>query len=215
MMKRFIGVCGGTFDPVHLGHISAAKELQKALDMDELRLVLSARPPHRKTPMLSAEQRFSLLKLAVIDESNLIADDSEMLRPGPSYMVDTLAGLRKKNPQTAIALILGMEAFNSIMHWYQWERLLEMAHIVITDRAGFNNQLTDELKEFVLAHQVGDKRQLKEAAHGKIFRQNVTPIDISATQIRRLLQQGEPVKRFLSAAVCAEIQNSNMYAPVN
>ncbi|PCI20832.1 MAG: nicotinate-nicotinamide nucleotide adenylyltransferase [Piscirickettsiaceae bacterium] len=214
-MVGLVGIYGGTFDPIHLGHVNAAREVQKALAMDEVRLVLSARPPHRVQPKLSAEKRFALLKLALTKEANLIADNSELLRSGPSYMVDTLADLRQQKPLFSLALIMGIEAFNGITKWYNWEQLLDLAHIVVTDRAGFDNKLNDAVKDLVLARQTFDKKQLKKVTHGKIYRQNVTPLAISATEVRALLQQNQSVSDMLSPDVWSLIKSKNLYPQVN
>ena len=214
-MADLIGVYGGTFDPVHLGHVNAAKEIQQTLGMKEVRMVLSARPPHRRQPALSAEQRFELLTLAVKNEAKLIADDCEIHRSGPSYMVDTLFEFKQNQPRSSWALILGLEAFNGITRWHRWSDLLSLAHIVVTDRAGFDNQWDASVVDLVNKHLAVDKAELKKHTHGKIYRQNVTPIDISATHIREIVQQGQSAKYLLSSAVWAEISNKNLYTKVN
>ena len=214
-MSDLIGVYGGTFDPIHLGHINAAKEIQQTIGMKEVRMVLSARPPHRLQPALSAEQRFELLTLATKSETKLIADDCEILRSGPSYMVDTLFEFKQNQPRKSWALILGMEAFNGITRWHRWSDLLSLAHIVVTDRAGFDNQWSASVMDVVGKHQTFDKAELKKLTHGKIYRQDVTPIDISATQIRAIVQQGQSAKHLLPPAVWAEICNKNLYTKVN
>lgn len=215
MMVDLIGVYGGTFDPIHLGHINAAIEIQQTLGMKEVRMVLSARPPHRRQPVLSMEQRFELLTLATENEEKLIADDCEMHRSGPSYMVDTLFQIKQNKPRQSLALILGMEAFNGITQWHRWTDLLDLAHIVVTDRAGFDNEWDVSVIEVVEKHRTFDKAELKKLTHGKIYRQDVTPIDISATQIRAIVQQGQSAKHLLSPVVWAEISNKNLYTQVN
>jgi len=215
MMVDLIGVYGGTFDPIHLGHINAAIEIQQTLGMKEGRMVLSARPPHRRQPVLSIEQRFELLTLATENEEKLIADDCEMHRSGPSYMVDTLFQIKQNKPRQSLALILGMEAFNGITQWHRWTDLLDLAHIVVTDRAGFDNEWDVLVIEVVEKHRTFDKAELKKLTHGKIYRQDVTPIDISATQIRAIVQQGQSAKHLLSPVVWAEISNKNLYTQVN
>jgi len=214
-MADLIGVYGGTFDPIHLGHINAAREIQQTLCMKEVRMVLSARPPHRVQPKLSMERRFELLTLATKSETKLVADDCEMLRSGPSYMVDTLFEFKQNQPRKSWALILGMEAFNGITRWHRWPDLLNLAHIVVTDRAGFDNQWDVSVTDVVDKHQTFDKAELKKLTHGKIYRQDVTPIDISATQIRAIVQQGQSAKHLLPLAVWAEICNKNLYTKVN
>lgn len=211
MTLDLIGVYGGTFDPIHLGHVQAASEVQRKLGMREVRMVLSATPPHRETPFLSAQKRFELLQLALKENSSLIADDIELERSGSSYMVDTLRLMRHQLPTTAIALILGIEAFNHLQSWYEWQELIELAHIVVTDRASFGNELNIELNAFVKKHETQELSQLKELTHGKIYRQNVTPFEVSATQIRSDIQQGISVADFLAPQVWQKIEQLNLY----
>jgi nicotinate-nucleotide adenylyltransferase len=161
MKASFIGIYGGTFDPIHYGHLSAASEVQQSLALDEVRMVLSAQPPHREQPVLSANDRFSLLTLALKGYPRLLADDCEMKRTGPSYMVDTLLHYRQQMPASSVVLILGVEAFNSLTSWYRWEKIIQLAHIVITDRAGFDNQIERTLAEYVDPFLTDDKSQLK------------------------------------------------------
>ena len=175
-------------------------------------MVLSARPPHRTQPIVSASDRFSLLQLALQDQPTLYADDCELKRSGPSYMVDTLLHYRKQAPESSIALILGMEAFNGLMSWHRWQDIIELAHIVITDRAGFNNQLETKLATYVEPFISTDKTQLKLLTHGKIYSQPVEPLAISATQLRQLLKNNEPVSQWVPDASLAEIQRHGFYS---
>ncbi|MEH6504443.1 MAG: nicotinate-nucleotide adenylyltransferase [Cycloclasticus sp.] len=211
MTASFIGIYGGTFDPIHYGHLSAASEVQQSLALDKVRMLLSAQPPHRKQPILSASDRFSLLSLALSDYPGLLADDSEMKRAGPSYMVDSLLHYRQQLPTSSLVLILGMEAFNGLRSWYRWQEIIELAHIVITDRAGFDNQMEQTLAEYVDQFLTDDKSQLKQLTHGKIYFQPVKPIDISATQIRRLIKDRKPVKQLLPEVCVEEIKRQRFY----
>ena len=214
-MSRLIGIYGGTFDPIHLGHTNAAAEVQRKLGLDEVRMLLSAQPPHKNSPVLSALDRYHLLLLALKGSLALHADDTEMQRPGPSYMVDTLLGIRGSMPEARLILILGMEAFNGLMSWYRWEDLLKLAHIVITDRAGFDNNMAPILKDYAAPFLTDDKSQLEAATHGKIYHLAVQPVDISATQIRRLIKDNKPVKQWLSDDCLEEIKRRRFYASTN
>ena len=204
MIPKLIGIYGGTFDPV--------QEIQKELGMEQVKMVLSAYPPHRKQPLLTAEGRFKLLEIALRNSPFLMADDTEMLREGPSYMVDTLRFFREKFPEHSLALILGMEAFNGLLKWYHWEDLLNLAHIVVTDRAAFENTVHSSLVNLMKKHQTFDKQQLKNHTHGKIYRQNVTPLAVSATQLRQLIKEGKSVSSLIPVTVYDEIVTNNWYA---
>jgi nicotinate-nucleotide adenylyltransferase len=210
VMAKFIGIYGGTFDPIHLGHLTAASAVQKEIGLDEVRMVLSANPPHRIAPVLSAEQRFSLLKLAVSEYPSLVADSCEMERSGPSYMVDTLSDFRRKYPNDSLVLVLGMEAFNGLMSWHRWEELIKLTHIVVTDRAGFDNQFEAAVKSYITPFLTKDKSQLKQQTHGKIYCQSVKPLDISATQIRQRIKDKKTVKEMLTSQ-CLDVINKNSF----
>jgi len=212
MTAKFIGIYGGTFDPIHLGHLTAASEVQNKIGLDEVRMVLSANPPHRVSPILSAEQRFSLLKLAVNDFPSLVADSCEVKRVGPSYMIDTLLDFRQKNPKSSLVLILGMEAFNGLMSWHRWKEIIGLAHIVVTDRAGFDNCFGQDIERYVASLLTTDKSQLKQRTHGKIYLQPVTAVDISATQIRRRIKDKETVKQMLTSDCLDAINKNSFYA---
>ena len=212
MTAKFIGIYGGTFDPIHLGHLTAASEVQKKIGLDEVRMVLSANPPHRAIPVLSARDRFSLLKLAVNDFQTLVADSCEIDRGGSSYMVDTLLNFRQRNPNSSLVLILGMEAFNGLMSWYRWEELIGLAHIVVTDRAGFDNRFEKNINTYVAPLLTTDKSELKQRTHGKIYVQPVTAVDISATLIRQRIKDKKTVKMMLTSDCLNAINKNSFYA---
>jgi len=212
MTAKFIGIYGGTFDPIHLGHLTAASEVRKKIGLDEVRMVLSANPPHRAIPVLSARDRFSLLRLAVNDFQNLVADSCEIDRGGSSYMVDTLLNFRQRNPNSSLVLILGMEAFNGLMSWYRWEELIGLAHIVVTDRAGFDNRFEKNINTYVAPLLTTDKSELKQRTHGKIYVQPVTAVDISATLIRQRIKDKKTVKMMLTSDCLNAINKNSFYA---
>ncbi len=198
MNAQFIGLYGGTFDPIHLGHLKAASDVQQKIGLDEVRMVLSAKPPHKSAPTITAAERFSLLTLAVKEFPALVADDCEMVRKGPSYMVDTLLDFRRRNVNSSLVLILGMEAFNGLLSWYRWQEIMSLAHIVVTDRAGFDNRFEQEVADYMAAFLTLDKSQLKLQTHGKIYVQPVIAVDISATQIRQRIKAKKPVQHMLT-----------------
>ncbi len=139
-----IGIFGGTFDPVHFGHLRPALEVQQALGLDEVRFIPAGQPPHRDMPHATAPQRLSMLQTAIEDQPGFAADEREIQREGPSYMVDTLALLREELGQIPLCLILGYDAFLGLPAWHQWHRLIELAHLVITHRPGWNHADLDE-----------------------------------------------------------------------
>ncbi len=190
-----IGILGGTFDPVHYGHLRPALEVMQAVGLEQVRFVPNRIPPHRETPWLGVENRLELLKAAIDDQPDFVLDQRELDRAGHSYMVDTLASLRDDFPSHAFCLILGMDAFLGLKQWHQWQRIPELCHIVATTRPGFDidDQLIRELP-FTRGHTVSE---LSEVASGRFLLQSVTQLDISASRIRELLAKGQSVRYLL------------------
>lgn len=211
MKRTCVGIYGGTFDPVHYGHLTAAKNIQEQLALEEVRMVVSARPPHREKPRVDEAERYHLLQLAVQNSGGLVADDCEIKRTGPSYMVDTLSDYRQQMPDSALVLILGMEAFNSFTSWHRWEEIMSLAHIVITSRFGYANELSDSVSAYAEQFITDDKAQLRLCTHGKIYIQSVAPVDISSTQIRRRIKNKETLKDLMPDCCMNYINQHSLY----
>jgi nicotinate-nucleotide adenylyltransferase len=188
---RRIGVFGGTFDPVHNGHLQMAIETKKTLGLDEVRLVPCHRPPHRDCPLLSSQQRLQLLSLAVAEHEGLLVDDRELRRDQPSYTVDTLRSLRQELGDTvSVVLILGMDAFASLTSWSRWQEIRQLAHIAVFARPDTNHPSDQILQEWI-AHADAQNIVGQQAAGGfMILTQSL--LAISATQIRQQLMHNEP-----------------------
>ena len=132
-----IGVFGGTFDPVHFGHLRPALDVKQALALREMRLIPAFQPPHRATPVANPGQRLTMLRAAVGTEPDLLVDNREMMREGESFMADTLSSLRKDLGDEPLCLVLGMDAFLTLDSWHRWKEILQLAHIVVTHRPGW------------------------------------------------------------------------------
>jgi nicotinate-nucleotide adenylyltransferase len=209
-----IGIFGGTFDPVHFGHLRPALEVKQALGLREMRLIPAFQPPHREPPMANPGQRLTMLRAAVGDESDLLVDNREMRREGESYMVDTLASLREELGDEPLCLVLGSDAFLQLDSWHQWQRIPELAHIVVTHRPGWQldvNAASPELQALWRERQVGDRDQLAASPAGKIFSQSVTPLEISATQIRALVAAGQNPRYLVPEPVWNLIRMQGLY----
>ena len=131
-----IGILGGTFDPIHHGHLRLAVEMREGLGLEELRLIPALQPPHREAPIAGAEDRLAMLEAAVARANALHIDTRELVREGPSYTVDTLLSLRAELPAQPLCLIIGMDAFCYLDTWHRWQDVLELAHIGIARRPG-------------------------------------------------------------------------------
>lgn len=207
-----IGILGGTFDPIHYGHLRPALELLETLELAEIRFIPCRIPPHRATPSVTAEQRLALVRLATIGQVGFVADDRELRREGPSYMVDTLASLRDDfGDATPLCLILGTDAFRELHTWHRWQDLPKLTHIVVMQRPGILQPLPPVLEEFITPHLVYDAFALRRQPAGGILMQPVTQLNISATQIRALLGRGQSPRYLLPEAVLAYIHDRALY----
>lgn len=187
-----IGIYGGTFDPIHSGHLRVALEACETLNLSELRFIPCQTPPHREMPGASAAQRLRLLQAALHNApSPFVIDTRELNRPGPSYMVDTLRTIRHEvGDETPVALILGMDAFRGLSAWHCWRELPDLAHIVVMSRPGFKLDWPRQQEE-ILRHRVANSvDELHRNPSGRIAFTEVTLLDISASRIRRILGQG-------------------------
>ena len=190
-----IGVLGGTFDPVHFGHLRPALEVMQAIGLEQVRFMPNRIPPHRETPWLNADNRLELLKTAISDQPGFELDQRELQREGHSYMVDTLESLRTDFPSHPICLILGMDAFLGLKQWHQWQRIPELCHLVVTTRPGF--EISEDFIQQLPATPVTKASGLFEVAAGRILLQSVTQLDISASHIRAMLAKGQSVRYLL------------------
>ncbi len=209
-----IGIFGGTFDPIHFGHLRSALELFEQLALQRLHLVPSAVPPHRDAPHATPEQRLAMLQLAVKGQPGFIVDEREIERSGPSYMVDTLDSLRAEVGQTPLCLILGVDAFLGVPDWHHWRRLLDLAHIVVAHRPGWSMNemsLSPTLRQVVREHRLNDVAALRTQSAGRVLLQGVTQLDVSATDIRARIAAGKSANYLLPAAVWQYIQEQDLY----
>lgn len=193
-----IGVFGGTFDPVHYGHLRTAWEIQQALGLSQVRMIPCAVPPHRGEPVASGAQRLLMLQMALEDSPGFIADERELLRGGPSYMVDTLQSLREELGRQPMCLILGQDAFNGIDRWHKWQRLIDLAHIVVMQRPGSKLPSMGAVADLMAACGTDDAADLSASSAGRVYLQPVTQLDIAATQLRAAMRtDGSEALRFL------------------
>ncbi len=209
--RRPIGVLGGTFDPIHYGHLRPALELLDALELAEIRFVPCHIPAHRGTPWVTAEQRLTLVRLATTGQPGFVTDDRELRREGPSYMVDTLASLRADFPDAPLCLIVGTDAFRELHTWRCWRDLSGLAHIVVMQRPGVLQPLPPPLDAFIAPRVIHAAPALRRRLAGGVLFQPVTQLDISATRIRALLARGQSPRYLLPEAVLAYIHDRGLY----
>jgi nicotinate-nucleotide adenylyltransferase len=214
-----IALLGGTFDPVHYGHLRFADAVRRALGLSEVRLVPARDPPHRDSPMASAADRLAMLKLAVTEVPGLVVDDRELRRDGKSYTVDTLAGLRRDYPDRPLLLLLGADAFRGLPSWHRWRELFDLAHLVVVERPGVDLEaaLPAPLPAILRERVVAEPAILFWRPAGAILRQPIAPLDVSATAIREHIAGGaggaEMNRGLLPPAVLAYIDLHHLYRP--
>lgn len=206
-----IGIFGGTFDPIHYGHLRCALELQQALGLEQLRFVPARLPPLRGAPAASAEQRLAMLELAVADQPGFAVDARELRREGPSFTVDTLLSLRAELPAAPLCLILGMDAFLGLERWSRWERLVELAHLVVMQRPGQDLATAGPRLQALLRERRAEPAELRQAAGGRIALCPVTQIDVSGTRIRDFVACGRSVRYLLPDPVIDYIGRQRLY----
>jgi len=205
-------ILGGTFDPVHFGHLRPALEVQQALGIERVHLLPCRVPPHRGAPVASPEQRLALLRVAVADEAALAIDERELQREGPSYMVDTLEALRRERGEQPLCLALGMDAFAGLESWHRWQDIPDLCHLVIMQRPGSAWPRQGVIAGWVEQRCVDEPQVLRSRPAGCIIAVPVTQLAVSSTQIRALLAAGRSPRYLLPDAVLDRIRQENWYA---
>ena len=213
-----IGLLGGTFDPIHNGHLRLAEELAEALDIDQVRLIPAGHPPHRGAPRASGADRLEMARRAVAGNPRLIVDGREIDNPGPSYSVKTLTELRAELAvNTPLVLFMGSDAFLGLTTWHEWQRLFDLAHLAIARRPGFSlalweDALPDELRRQLATRRSTDPAELAAKPAGKVFMHAITQLDISASQIRDRALRGNSLRYLVPNPVIDYINEHRLYA---
>src|SRR5947209_17901868 len=208
-----IGVFGGTFDPIHCGHLRTAYELWQELELAEVRFVPTGSPPHRPRLYASPERRLEMVRAAVADQPSFVVDDREVRRSGVSYSVDTLTELRAEYPSRSLCLLLGMDAFLGLPNWHRWRDLLGLAHIVVAHRPGWKAPTMGPLGEVMVDPGTVTVRDLHDKPGGRVYVHAVTQLEISSTELRQLIMAGRDPRYLVPEAVRQIIQETRCYAP--
>ena len=209
-----IGLYGGTFDPVHYGHLRTALEILETLNLSHIRFIPCGQPPHRAPPLANAAQRLKMLQRAIEDIPGFVCDPREIERGGSSYMIDTLRSLQRDLPEQNLCLILGMDAFAAFHTWKDWRGILQLCNLLIMHRPEFEPErvIQDaELKQLVNTNLVKDTSSFVADAPGKLMFLAVTQLDISSTRIRDAVKQGKSLRYLLPDSVIELIQQEKIY----
>ena len=208
-----IGIYGGTFDPIHYGHLRPALDVYQALPFSEIRFIPCGEPPHRDAPYADAQHRLAMLRLALANQPAFRIDERELRRKGPSFMVDTLQELRAECGQQPLCLIIGFDAFLGLQSWHQWQAIPELAHLVVTHRPGWNKSEIESrsaLSQLVKLRQMSGEAMAQYQAGGIVF-VPVTQLDISSTRIRELVAAGKDARYLLPDNVYELIKQEKLY----
>lgn len=211
-MNTLIALLGGTFDPIHIGHLRAALEARAALNADVVRLLPNADPPHRQTPKVSARQRAELCAAAIEGLPGLELDLRELARQGPSYTVETLRELRAElGGEVSLALLMGADAFVGLPTWHQWARIPDLAHLVVLNRPDSPTHLPPVLETELARRGTAEASDLRRTPAGRILRLEIPPLQISATELRAKLAAGSEVRFLVPDAVRDRILSEGWY----
>lgn len=212
-----LGILGGTFDPVHYAHLRLAEEAQVALGLEAVLWIPAGRPPHREPPRAAAEHRLEMTRRAVSGNPAFRLDDAEVRAGGPSYSVATLERLRAiHGPERPLVLLVGADAFLGLAGWHRWDELFGLAHIAVAGRPGYPLRRSDmkaALAAQFEARQVGSRSALQAAPAGAIMQFEITPLAISASQIRALLGAAASARYLLPDPVLDYIALNRLYSP--
>ena len=210
-----IGILGGTFDPIHHGHVRLAEEVADALGFVQVRIIPARIPPHRATPSVTSAHRLEMVRLACSGNPRFQVDERECLRDGPSYTVDTLTELRAElGDEQPLCLLMGVDAYQALTTWSRWEQLFALSHIIIAQRPGFEldaGQLPTALAREHLARRTRESVDLRVAPRGRVLAMDIPPLEISATAIRAALREGRSARYLLPDAVLDYIDRNRLY----
>lgn len=210
-----IGVFGGTFDPVHLGHLRPALDVLQYAGLDQIRFVPLRVPVHRASPIADRGVRVDMLRAAIDDVAGFVLDERELHRGGASYSYDTLVSLRDELGSGApICLMVGADAFNGFLDWYRPLDILQLAHLLVMGRPGTGRSGIGPLRELLLKRETDQTGDLRKSPAGRIVFQPVTQLDISSTQVRQLILEGRSVKFLVPDPVLEIIEQQGLYRKI-
>lgn len=213
-----IGIFGGTFNPIHYGHLRLAEEMLELAGLQEIRFIPTGTPPHRNMPHISAQQRSEMVKLAIADQPAFVLDEREVKRAAKCYTVDTLRELRAElGEQRPICLLMGGDAFLQLHTWHEWQQLFELAHIVVGYRPGF--AIADRIVTAPVELRGHYQTRLCVAEdlacrpYGKIAVLAIPKLEISATLIRSRIAEKRTIRYLLPNSVVDYIHQHHLYIP--
>ncbi|GKX54206.1 putative nicotinate-nucleotide adenylyltransferase [Leminorella grimontii] len=204
---------GGTFDPIHYGHLKPVEALSKEVGLQHITLLPNHVPPHRPQPEANAQQRLKMVELAIEGNPLFSVDERELHRTAPSYTIDTLEEIRReKGDGQPLAFIIGQDSLLTLHYWHRWQSLLDVCHLLVCARPGYASRLdTPELERWLESHQTTNVESLKQRPHGLIYLAHTPLLDISATDIRQRKRKGLSLDDLLPTSVQTYIDQQGLY----
>lgn len=220
VLVKPIGILGGTFDPIHYGHLRLAEEMLELANLQQIRFIPTGIPSHRTTPQVSAQQRSAMVKLAIAEQPAFVLDEREVQRTVKCYTVDTLRELRAEvGTQQPLCLLMGGDAFLQLHTWHEWESLFDLAHIVVGYRPGFTIEERIESAPQILREQYQNRlcaaSQLQQQTQGGIAVLGIPKLEISATVIRSRVAEQRSIRYLLPGSVAEYIYENHLYQHAN
>lgn len=206
-----LGILGGTFDPIHYGHLRIALDVMQSLGLKEVRFIPLNEPSHREQPLSTPQQRLAMVEAAIEGQPGFRVDTRELKREGPSYTVDTLRSLREEVGDTPICLLLGTDAFLGLPDWHKPEEILALAHVVVMQRPGETEPHSARLDKLMEGRHTDSPADLESTPGSRVLFQTVTQLEISATAIRQMIQKGDSPRFLLPDTVLDIIQDQGLY----
>ncbi|MFO1408217.1 MAG: nicotinate-nucleotide adenylyltransferase [Steroidobacteraceae bacterium] len=206
------GIFGGTFDPIHYGHLRTGFELMQAAGLAEMRFIPAGRPPHRDVPLADTAVRLAMVRAAVEGQPGFVVDDREVRRPGPSYAVTTLEELKAEAPARTLCLALGMDAFLGLDRWHRWREILDLAHVLVAHRPGWHAPAEGPVATLLAERGTRDPSRLAGSAAGLVYVHAVTQLEISSTDLRNIVTQGRDPRYLVPETVRRVILETGCYS---
>jgi nicotinate-nucleotide adenylyltransferase len=210
-----IGILGGTFNPIHYGHLRMAQELADGLNLDTVHFIPAANPPHKDTPAITTQHRAAMVQLGIANNQTFVFDGRELARNGPSYSIDTLQSLRSElGTASSITLFMGSDAFTKFDSWHRWQEIIDFCHIALVQRPqlrGHDQKLSKTLETFLHNHYTENADDLHSQPSGFVTMRQVTALDISSTAVRHALQHKKSVRYLVPDGVIDYIKTHEFY----
>ena len=207
-----LAIMGGTFDPVHNGHLRTAVEILDRYHYSNLKLIPCFQPVHKDRPSVLPQHRLDMARLAISGDARLSVDSREIDREGPSYSIDTLRDLREEiGPDESLIMVLGMDSFLSLPTWHKWQQIIKYAHLLVGSRPGWEPDLISELSGFCENYRAASSHELQCAPSGRVWFETLTPLGISSSMIRALARKNESIAYLLPEPVQKYIEQHQLY----